>query len=254
DDEIFLQLESMIDIDNLMDFYITQLYFANTDFPENNNRMWRPRRQGAKWRWLFYDCEAGLHFAKSDKLLAYSNAPEDKENTPEWAVIILQQMLYNDSFQKQFYNRFISYMSNEFAPEVVIDKIHEYEKFYEPLMRDHIYRWNYPNCIDKWKENINVIEKFALQRPVYLNFQLQKLFEKPFSVYPNPSYGEFNIKFYGASTNKCYKIFDLSGNKIHEGEINDNDTFHFEKFLPVGIYLLQITMDQFFYIEKIIIQ
>ena len=254
DNEIYSQLSTMIDIDNTIDFYIAQLILANTDFPENNNRMWRSHKQGSKWRWLFYDCEAGMHFAMSDKLLAYSNAPEDKEETPAWSVYIMQNLLSNDSFEKQFYNKFLYYMGNDFAPDIVLGKIKEYEAFYEPLMVEHIYRWGYPNSIGKWKENISTIEQFALRRPMYLNSQLQELFETPIEIYPNPSQSDLQINFYGSPSDKYYKIYDLNGILLFDGEIFCNDVYTLNVDLDNGIYVLQVFIDQFVYSKTIIIQ
>ena len=42
-----------LDIDNVIDYYCAQLFFANTDWPNNNIKYWKTEENG-KWRWLFF--------------------------------------------------------------------------------------------------------------------------------------------------------------------------------------------------------
>jgi len=39
--DFILNIESMMDLDNLMDYFIAQVYLANTDWPSNNCEIWR---------------------------------------------------------------------------------------------------------------------------------------------------------------------------------------------------------------------
>lgn len=36
------------------------MFFANKDGPSNNSKLWRPKTKASKWRWIFYDLDAGL--------------------------------------------------------------------------------------------------------------------------------------------------------------------------------------------------
>jgi hypothetical protein len=254
EEENYKYVESLLNIDNTIDYYIAQICLANTDFPEHNNRIWRLNSDGEKWRWLFYDCEAGMHFSESDKLLAYLNAPEDRENTPEWAVLILKSLLVNKTFQKQFYARFLYLLNSTFSPGTVLDKIDSYQKFYAPLMNEHIYRWDNPNSLYKWDENIETIRQFAQRRPVYIFGQLQELFNNPFIVYPNPSHGTFSIDVLDANADVKYAIYDLQGKALMGGQLTKSDHVEINTSLDGGVYLLQVTFEQFIYTQKIVVK
>ncbi|HSR17978.1 MAG TPA: CotH kinase family protein, partial [Ignavibacteriaceae bacterium] len=49
--------KSVIDMDNLLDYLTAQIYFANYDWPGNNNKIWREKVPNAKWRWFMYDMD-----------------------------------------------------------------------------------------------------------------------------------------------------------------------------------------------------
>ena len=41
DEASYLKAQEYVDIDNLIDYYITNIYSGNTDWPANNNVFWR---------------------------------------------------------------------------------------------------------------------------------------------------------------------------------------------------------------------
>ena len=77
-------LESL-DIDNYIDYQIAQMFFANSDWPSNNVKLWRPNNANGKWRWIFYDLDAGLidynknmfiHCMNTDESIGWPNSPK----------------------------------------------------------------------------------------------------------------------------------------------------------------------------------
>jgi hypothetical protein len=57
-DSFVEDLEGFIDVDNFMDYVITQVCVDNQDWPHNNVRIWKEKVPLAKWRWLPYDLDA----------------------------------------------------------------------------------------------------------------------------------------------------------------------------------------------------
>ena len=49
------QLESMMDVNNMIDTYLCHIYYGN--FDTVNIKWWREKKEGAKWRWLLYDLD-----------------------------------------------------------------------------------------------------------------------------------------------------------------------------------------------------
>lgn len=51
--------EKYIDIDAFINYYITQIYASNNGWPHNNIRLWRPRIENGKFRWILFDTDFG---------------------------------------------------------------------------------------------------------------------------------------------------------------------------------------------------
>lgn len=61
-------------------------------------------------------------------------------------------------------------------------------------------------------------------------------YEKQFSIYPNPSSGQFNIK---SDETYRYKVYDISGNKIIDNEGNGNSKINLSDFKN-GMYFMEL--------------
>lgn len=63
DETRFAELEKMVDLQSLYDYFATELFIANTDWPGNNWAIWRTRSSGGegmndgRWRFILYDTE-----------------------------------------------------------------------------------------------------------------------------------------------------------------------------------------------------
>ncbi|MDO9629383.1 MAG: CotH kinase family protein, partial [Acholeplasmataceae bacterium] len=65
----YKHVQTKIDVDNLIDYYIAELYFGNVDWPQNNVLYWRknvnfnpnaPYGHDGRWRWVVYDVDASF--------------------------------------------------------------------------------------------------------------------------------------------------------------------------------------------------
>ena len=54
------ELEPFIDLDNLFDYVIAEVFLDNRDWPLNNEQSWRPRTPSGRWRWIPYDLDGIL--------------------------------------------------------------------------------------------------------------------------------------------------------------------------------------------------
>ena len=51
-----------VDIANLIDYEIAEIYFSNYDWPCNNNKIWKGNTDSSKWRFLVYDLDYSLGY------------------------------------------------------------------------------------------------------------------------------------------------------------------------------------------------
>ena len=61
--ENYEQAGTLVDMQSLIDYYATEIYVANCDWPFNNFQLWRSRDGGGegyadgRWRWMLYDLD-----------------------------------------------------------------------------------------------------------------------------------------------------------------------------------------------------
>ncbi len=241
-DEYYEYAKEFVDINNLIDYFIAQLYFANADFPDLNQRMWKTDEADSKWRWYFFDCDGCMWRVNYDLLYQYSNIGEEYTTYPQWSIILFKKFLQNDTFRTTFYQRFIHVLATDLSTHTVLQQIDYFENRYEPLVREHVMRWEEPLDFNKWTKDVDELRGFALQRPAEILEQLRDKMGVPFEIGRNDHNGGIYIEFPGnESVPVKIKILDSMGRLMFEEESNGGQN-HFEANidLPVGIYYVQM--------------
>lgn len=121
---------SQIDIDNLIDYYITEIYYGNTDWPDNNVKVWKKKESGSKWRWILYDLDFGYSLYDTNlfnhNTLTYALGELSSDIPPAWSTLMLSRLVKNDTFLQQFIDRFAIQISSTFLParaETILDSL-----------------------------------------------------------------------------------------------------------------------------------
>ena len=60
DDIHYDSIQKLIDIENFIDYHITEMFLQNADWPVNNIEAWKEKNSNGKWRWIFYDIDGGF--------------------------------------------------------------------------------------------------------------------------------------------------------------------------------------------------
>lgn len=68
------QFDSIIDLNEFMNYFVLSIFYCNKDFPGNNQVLWKERAPGSKWRYILKDTDvtAGL-MLDSDSDFPYFN-------------------------------------------------------------------------------------------------------------------------------------------------------------------------------------
>jgi len=252
-DHAYSDLNRWFDLDNLIDFYIAQLYFANSDFPQNNFEMWKVRSDTAKWRFFFYDLDGAMIRTFTNHLGSFNNDFENLSQYPDHTLYIIRRLLENVDFRQKFRAQFIHHLETTFSPDRVLTIIDQYNKLYTPLVSEHIYRWNYPADLIKWYHNVNMLKDFAVQRPYTLYDQLENNFRYGINVFPNPSRGIFNIDLGDYTGDLNVKILTVDGIVVHSQYLYGTKTISMCPNLEPGLYMLQLILGQECVTQKLII-
>ncbi len=170
-------VKSRMDIEEYINYQIAQIYSANTDWPGNNIKYWKPKRAGAKWRWIIYDMDFGfglytgadhntLEFATATGISGWPN--------PDWSTLLFRKLLQNDEFKNRFIDKFNVYIYSIYNPVRVNRIIDSLKNIISAEIPYHFNRWG--GSVSNWNNNINVSRDFAAQRPAYMMNHLQSFF------------------------------------------------------------------------------
>lgn len=176
DDLNYQQIKSKIDINNYIQYQLTQVYIDNRDWPGNNIKFWNTNDPGSLWRWILYDTDFGFGYkgatAYTFNTLDFALVPDSPTgpNTP-WATLLFRRMLSNKGFLNEFANQYADRMNRNFSPERVTYVIDSIRQVYLPEMADHLTRWKLSNAT--WVNSYNTVKTFAITRPSYARAHLR---------------------------------------------------------------------------------
>ncbi len=107
----------MIDIESFINYFLTEIYYANTDWPNNNIKVWK-LKTGGKWRWILYDTDFGYNLYNTSlynhNSLLYALGELAEKVPPLWSTNVLKRLLLNDTFRKRFISNFSIHISSTF--------------------------------------------------------------------------------------------------------------------------------------------
>ncbi len=179
---------SMIDIDEYINYMITEIYCCNIDWPANNHRLWRSEQDGGRWRWMLYDLDFGFNGFQwgppSSNLFTIALNPDidDYVRTglkAPWATIVFRKLTQNELFRKKFISAFITQVYTTYDPDRVVHIVDSLSANLVTEMPRHIARWAASGSIfnmQEWQQNIDGMRDFATERPYYALKQLQETF------------------------------------------------------------------------------
>ncbi|NNK79851.1 MAG: T9SS type A sorting domain-containing protein, partial [Flavobacteriales bacterium] len=260
--EAYEEVLDELDMDNFIDYFIAQLYFANFDWPFVNIRYWKSQADEARWRWIFHDCDRCMLEHEFDHLDNFIQQTSLLETEPEWATILFNELLDNDGFRNEFVQRFIFHLSTTFQADRVLSKIDQLEDIYEPLMAEHNNRWNYPGSVNFWQASVDEMRAFVIRRPAVMTQQLLDYFGKRYSIYPNPvaqSRGFVNLDMeYTEGVDAAVQLFSTMGELVLDldlGEFSSDEhpRIPIDKLNP-GLYIVRIEYGVLLFYDKMIIE
>lgn len=178
----FAHVRAQMDMDNFIRYHVAQIYIRNTDWPQNNVRMWRtsaplpstlaPYGHDGRWRWTLFDLDRG--FAEPDHdTLAWATAPGGYNNNNQWSTIMLRKLLANPEFRHQFINTMADTMNTIFQPDHVEALLDATYAEISPWLPEHVARWSHGNTPP------DELRHFAQVRPAWMIRHLLDYFALP---------------------------------------------------------------------------
>ncbi len=175
------EIASMVDIDEYINYMILEIFVANTDFPHNNVILWRAKDEG-KWRFIAKDLDHGLGLYTINKnpdfnAMEHNTTPDDRNRR------LFNVLLSQDSFKKDFYNRFAIYLGDILSTKATVHIVDSLKNLVEEEMPYHIDRWlknwssnSSVSDMDGWYNEVGRMTDWLTLRPAYMYEHLNSHF------------------------------------------------------------------------------
>ena len=171
----YAYVQTQVDVANFIDYNILQIYAANLDWPHSNVHQFRPRVQGGRWRWMFWDSDNAFGAEPEGRVdlniiqyvLDYIHPETGGRDT-----LLLRKLIENPAFLQQFLSRTADLLNTALAPASVIAHVDAMVTELGPNMAYETMRW--PLGSIEWQSNVQELHDFVRDRP---NFVRQHIVE-----------------------------------------------------------------------------
>ncbi len=117
----FNWVQQRMDIDNFIQYQLTEIYLNNRDWPGNNIKYWNTTFPLSKWRWIIYDTDFGFgiwdvndYMLNTLEFALEPNGP-DWPNPP-WATLLLRRLVTNQGFRNNFIIQYCDRLNRDLSP------------------------------------------------------------------------------------------------------------------------------------------
>ncbi|MFN0201414.1 MAG: lamin tail domain-containing protein [Bacteroidia bacterium] len=166
-----IEANKRLDLNNYTDYLIAQTFLGNTDWPQNNLKMYRFRDKDKKWKFGLIDVEWGLGVnawtdVNSD-MIGYILDPnrQGHELTTDFWLKLIQ----NTTYKNFFLNRYADLLNTTFKQNRVMQREWNIFQKFDP---------NFPRQLTRWG-NGGSIQSQMNDYYFYRNGILQDLYNRP---------------------------------------------------------------------------
>jgi hypothetical protein len=184
-------LLSELDVDNAIDYYLTEIYTGNRDWLTNNIKFWK-EKQGGKWRWLLWDTEYGMgrypnadhgepqfnslrmsllwggwdlshaNYGKNTRFSRHLLGFEGRETE----TIYVEAAEASPLYKQKFISRAADLLNMYHRESYVSDRIDEFKEMLAPEIELQLNQWG--GSLSDWEERIEDLRAYTQQRPYHL--------------------------------------------------------------------------------------
>jgi hypothetical protein len=247
----YQRVSEWMDIDNFIDYQIFEAFISNYDWPANNMKCWRDRKEGAKWRWIFFDADGALENITFNGLVHSTDINGTGWPSSPRSTLFLRKLLENTTFNEKYKQRLRQLLNDELYTsdlQTLVDNLGD-------LLNDEIEnqskRFGKPISVSEWENSMSGLRYFLGVRACWMVVHAEEMFGEKFfvdgcvltadithsmSIIPNPTEGKCQIVF-----NSDYKEDAVIEVLNTQGQLVFSNTDRINK----NINTLNLTLDNF---------
>lgn len=179
----YAEFDSVMDLVEYTNHMIDNIFMSNTDFPGNNNVLWRPNEEGGRWRWILKDVDRAFgiwgHSYQEEFLKWCLNEPSNingESANGEKYTLLFRTLMSIPEYRDMFLDRFSVYMGDFLTP----DNVSTWIDWAQGLMDaeyDYFSAVQSVSGKSSWKNTLNEMKNWTVKRREDMYYQLQDYYQ-----------------------------------------------------------------------------
>ncbi|MBR3816008.1 MAG: lamin tail domain-containing protein [Clostridia bacterium] len=161
-DEYYSYVCTQIDIDELINYWMCESFFTNTD--TGNIKFWRENTEGAKWRWIFFDVDWAL-FGSTYTSNIFDNYmdPVGHGVGRSFRTTITSNIVKNPKFRQRMMEIIGQHLKTTFDTDRMLAILDELVAEIDSEMPYHYDRWKV-HTYDRWKLRVDTVRNIVKEK------------------------------------------------------------------------------------------
>ena len=170
DGHTYEEFDSVMDIIEYTNMMIGNIFFSNTDFPNNNNVLWRPIEDGGRWRWIIKDVDRAFgiwgHSSGEENLKWNLQLPNningESGNSDKWT-LLFRNLMKIDRYHELFLDRLTVYMGDF----LTVSNMHKWITWAHDQVEPEYEAYSKVQRVNgksSWENEINKMKTWASER------------------------------------------------------------------------------------------
>ena len=160
---VFDSLNSVMDLENYLNYAILQIHIRNRD-SRGNIRFWKSSSLDDRWRWIFYDSDLSCEMVgiKDNFLKERLSPTQTAWYNPTYTTAILRNLTSHKPVRDLFINQYCLLLGTRLNIDTVVSRIDTFASILRPEIPHHAKRRARSTnaSASKWEEEINTFKSF----------------------------------------------------------------------------------------------
>lgn len=157
EEENYLHIQTLLDLDSLIDWVFLEGFFANSDLTYGNLRFIRSSEGDGLWRLVFYDLDATL----AQPYLNHATLLHRNNVQCYLTTYLFADLMANKDFRSRFLTRAAELLNGPLADEMVLAEIDKLSKEIAPEVTRDLKQEN--RSYESWEKNVKTLRNFITE-------------------------------------------------------------------------------------------
>ncbi len=162
----YQDFESMVDIKQMTDYFIVNIWVQNYDWPHHNWYAGRAKRPDGKWMFFCWDAE--YSFGSGPQGYKINQNTFQTAQSGSLLGTMFDKLLRSSQYRDYFEERLEYYLGTSLSPEHVLQLFDKHRDAIRPAIPYEAERWNRKRGLDDWDRAAEKLEDFVNQRAEYV--------------------------------------------------------------------------------------